>query len=141
MNEAYAALEGIWKRHFTEEFVDIEKVILGLLLQKGINIRKQDGDLMRVTVSIPTSVDDAFVIGLRYIKKDRTCTEDHFLCRKDVDPSIEQLQIEPHYKSKLEFRLPEYSGTHKQQENFTWVDAKDIPPTQVNTISYLTYKK
>ncbi len=141
MNETYSALEDIWKRHLSGEVVDIEREVLGLLSRQDIKIRQDDGDVKQINLSIPTSTEHAFVIGLRYIKRDGTYTEDHFLCQKDVEPSTTRLEIEPHYKRRLEFRLPEYRGTHKQQVVFTSTAVKDSNITQVNTISYLKGKE
>ncbi len=76
------------------------------------------------------------MIGLRYIKKDGSCTEDHFLCRKDHESTLERLEVEPHYKKRLEYRLPEYKGAHKEQIDFSQPFVKSGLITQVNTITY-----
>jgi len=87
-----------------------------------------DGELKQLTVSKPTSVENAFVIGLRYIKRDGTQTEDHF-------PFQEGRLVERHYKGTLEQKWPEYGGTHKQQVLFTLVADAPTPLTSVNTIT------
>jgi len=115
MNQIYSTLEYIWKRAHCGESVDIESDIIGLLSRQNIKIRQIDGDLTQINISIPITIKNAFVIGLRYIKKDGTCTEDHFLCEKYVVSSTMQLEIEPHYKARLEFRLHEYHGTHNSK--------------------------
>ncbi len=137
MSETFSALENIWKRFHGGEFVDIECDILGLLSRQGIKIRQLDGQLKQINLSKPTTTENAFVIGLRYVKADGTCTEDHFLCLKNIEPSATRLEIKPHYKRRLEFRLPEYRCTHKQQVDFTQPAVKDSTTTHVNTISYL----
>jgi hypothetical protein len=48
------------------------------------------------------------LIGLRYLKKDKTYTEDHFLFGKGH-------AITKFYQGKAEKILPEYKGTHKLQ--------------------------
>jgi len=141
MNMTYAVIEHIWKRCLADEEVDVGEDILALLSRQEIKTRQIDGVLRQINLSIPTSINSAFVIGLRYIKNDGTCTEDHFLCRNDIEPSMTQLSIEPHYGRRLEIRLSEYRGTHKQQVDITHVDKRDAQVTQVNTISYLICKK
>lgn len=118
--------------------MDIKSEISHLLGQHGIKLRQRDGELKQINVSIPNSIEDAFVIGLRYLKTEGTCTEDHFLCQKELVPGITPLEIEPHYKRRLEFRLPEYRGTHKQQVDFTQPATTDKIITSVNTITFLT---
>ena len=86
MNEAYFLVESIWKRYLSGVEVDVEREILGLLLRQGIRIRQQDGELMQINLSVPTSTQDTFVIGLRYLKKDKTYTEDHFLSLDSLCP-------------------------------------------------------
>ncbi len=140
MSAAYSALERIWQRHVSGAVVDIETKIEHLLAQRGIKMRQDDGVLMQINLSIPTSIEDAFVVGLRYMKRDGKCTEDLFLCRKNLCTEITQLEIEPYYKGRLEFILPEYHGTHRQQVVFTQPAAPDTAITQVNTISFLKGK-
>ena len=141
MNKAYSIIEHIWNCRLNGSSLDFEKEILGLLLQQGIKIRQDDGELKQINISMPTSIQYAFVIGLRYIKKDGTQTEDHFLCRRDIGPDAMRLEIEPHYKKRLEFRLPEYRGTHKQQVSFATRNADIGYATHVNTISFYKTNK
>lgn len=141
MNDAYLLLESIWKRRLGGEVVDIEREVLGLLSRQGIKIRQDDGELKQINLSIPTSTENAFVIGLRYIKRDGTYTEDHFLCQKDIEPSTKRLEIEPHYRGRLEFKLPEYRDTHKQQVALTETGIEGGNITQINTISLITGKE
>lgn len=76
--------------------------------KKGFKLRQDDGQLVQTNFSIPKSKPDCFVIGLRYIKRDQTFTEDHFLFEKDK-PII-------YYRGKrLECFLKEYKGTHKKK--------------------------
>lgn len=141
MNEPYSGLENIWNRLHTGELVDIESGIRALLSRQGIKIRQNDGVLRQINLSIPKTIEDAFVIGLRYVKRDGTCTEDHFLCQKHMEPSASRLQIEPHYKKRLEFKLPEYRGTHKEQVDFTQSVFMGSTITQANTITYFRRDK
>ncbi len=81
---------------------------LKILFRNGFNLRKDDGVLVQINFSIPTSKENSFVLGLRYIKKDETFTEDHFLFEKNQP-------IRAYYRGKLELLLKEYKGTHKEQ--------------------------
>jgi hypothetical protein len=81
--------------------------ILALLNDQEIHIRLVDEILKQLTLSKPTSVNSGFVIGLRYIKRDESHTEDLF--------SAEQGEpIKANYKGSLEKQWPEYRDTHKQ---------------------------
>ena len=133
MSDLYNNLEGIWKRHLDGDNSNTGKDILALLNNQGIRIRQDDGELKQLTVSKPTSVQSAFVIGLRYDKRDGTQTEDPF--------SIEQGRpIEPHYIGSLERKWPEYRGTHKQQVLYTLVIDVQATMTSVNTITVLKHE-
>jgi hypothetical protein len=142
MNFEYAKIESIWKSYFqTEEPTVINKVI-ALLAENKISLRKKDGNLKQITISIPQSIPNAYVIGLRYVKIDGTPTEDHFLCKKSGNGIYKKKLIQYHPKRKLELLLPEYKGTHKQ-----WVDFEKLKidqcntnfkfTTDVNTITYI----
>lgn len=138
MNQTYIAIERIWVQLVDGKSVDIENEILGLLSRAGIKPRQDDGELMQINLSIPTSIEAAFVIGLRYIKKDSTFTEDHFLCQRDSQAVTNPMEIAPYYRGRLESLLSEYVCTHKQTillppSRASFVDL----PIQVNTISYL----
>ena len=74
----------------------------------GIKLRQDDGSGPKATFSIATSRSDAFVIGLRYTKKNGTKTEDHFLFERERP-------IQKCYGKLLEELLPEYKGAHKLQ--------------------------
>ena len=117
MSDPYSDLEDIWNRHRGGDKAITEKDILALLESQGIRIRRDDGDLKQLTVSKPTSVTSAFVIGLRYDKRDGTQTEDHFAFEKGRP-------VERHYRATLERKWPEYRGTHKQQVLYTRVNPK-----------------
>ena len=53
--------------------------VVNLLARYKIILRQKDGVLHQVNISIPTSVSNAIVVGLRYIKNDGSKTEDLFL--------------------------------------------------------------
>lgn len=109
----------------------MEEKIISLLSSYGIRLRQPEGGkLKQVNLSIPDSVDGAFVIGLRYVKPDNTPTEDHYLCEKGAGQGEE---IVPFPKKKLEYKLPEYEGAHKGP--FDTSEKAEAPPTLVNTIS------
>lgn len=114
MNTSYAELKIIMDNQYrvrertgspTSNFHDL---IISLLHKYGIKIRQDDGTDPKITFSIPKSEPDTFVIGLRYIKKNGTKTEDHFLFKKGL--SIEYLR-----GKRLEKLMPEYIGAHKHQ--------------------------
>jgi hypothetical protein len=133
MNDPYAELESIWVRFVDGDRSNTENDILALLSYQGVQVRQDDGELKQLTVSKPTSVQNAFVTGLRYIKRDGTQTEDHFLFQKGRP-------VDRHYKGTLEQMLPEYGETHKQQVLFTFVADAPTPLTSVNTITMLKSK-
>ena len=140
MNRTYSALETVWSRCVAGGHHILESEVLHLLSEQDIKLRADNGELKQITISKPTTLRDSFVIGLRYSKRDGKLTEDHFLCRNQ-ESSLEPVEIERHYKGKLERELPEYKGTHKEQVDFSQVFVIDSPVTQVNTISYLVEKK
>ena len=82
--------------------------VLKLLEDLGKKVRSKDGALRYLNVSYPQSIPDSFLIGLRYVKKDGSLTEDHFLFRKNM-------HIKSFYKGTVEQELPEYKSTHKDQ--------------------------
>ncbi len=84
------------------------KDVVGILQKYNIKLRQKDGQLYSVNISIPSSKNNCILVGLRYIKKDKTYTEDHFLFE-------ENKPIVAFYKGKLEKVIEEYKGTHKQQ--------------------------
>ena len=91
--------------------------------------------MKQITLSIPTSKGNSFVIGLRYIKNDGTYTEDHFLCEKE-GVGLKGEVITYHPKRRLELALPEYTGTHKEIPDFDAVkNAKSL--TDVSSQSYV----
>ena len=79
-----------------------------ILFKNGFKMRQRDGQLVETNFSIPKSKQNSFVLGLRYIKRDKTFTEDHFLFEKDK--SIIYFR-----GKRLEYLLKEYTGTHKKQ--------------------------
>ncbi len=133
MSDTYADVEAIWNRHISGDQSKTKDDVVALLARQGVRLRQDDGELRQVTVSKPTSVANAFVIGLRYHKNDGSQSEDLVLVEKGRP-------IEPHYRGSLERKLPEYQGTHKQPGPSTLVVDVQLPPTAVNTVSLLTRK-
>ena len=84
------------------------KDVIDILKNHNIKLRQKDGKLYSVNISIPKSKSNCILVGLRYIKNDRSYTEDHFLFEKDKT-------IVTFYKGKLEKVFAEYKGAHKQQ--------------------------
>lgn len=134
MNSAYRELEKIWRGCHKGGNEKLQEVI-PLLASHGTSLRKKDGTLKQINLSIPNTRDDAYVVGLRYIKNDGTCTEDHFLCERDTPEGLERLKIACFPKRKLEDELPEYKGAHKQQVAFSQTEISSSV-TDVSTLSY-----
>jgi len=84
------------------------KDVIDILQNYNIKLRQKDGKLYSVNISIPKSKKNCILVGLRYLKSDKSYTEDHFLFEKDKP-------IVAFYKGKLEKVFVEYKGTHKQQ--------------------------
>jgi len=125
--------KSIWEHAIQEDRKNMAQEVVNLLLDHGIRIRQDDGQLRQVTLSKPSTIDSGFVVGLRYDKDDGTQTEDLF--RVESGQSIK-----PYYKGALQREFPEYRGTHKQQVVYEMVATEPSPTTSVNTIS-IPYKK
>ncbi len=108
--------------------------IIPLLKNYGIRLRQNDDSLKQITFSIPTTKENSYVVGLRYIKNDGTFTEDHFLCESE-GVGLKGEEIVHHPKRKLEYKLPEYKGTHKEIPNVNAVQTTKLI-TDVRTHSY-----
>lgn len=128
MKDAFVETEAIWDRCTTTGQRQIETEVVNLLNYHEIRLRQRDGHLKQITLSKPTSIESGFVIGLRYVKQDRSHTEDLFTVQREQ-------KIQRLYRGSLEKQWPEYKGTHKQQVNFTLVEGEPAPTTAVNTIS------
>jgi hypothetical protein len=98
--------------------------ILPLLESWEIKQRGDDGKLLWTTLSVPTSVGGTIAIGYRYIKRDKTLTEDIFEI-SESNPN----EVGRYYRGKYEDLRPEYERTHKEQN----VGARSF--TRVNTCS------
>lgn len=110
MENSYKAFKTITDKYYTDWKMPKIDTSIELLNRCGIKLRKKDGALREATFSVPKSMGDALVLGLRYQKKDRTFSEDLFLFRKG-NP------IQRGYRGKLEKIIPEYRGTHKSEPN------------------------
>lgn len=135
MNTTYIELQKIWQTCLISGAGELRRVI-ELLANHGIDLRKKDGTLIQVNLSIPTSREDCYVVGLRYLKKDKTHTEDHFLCERDSEELMRE-EIAYYVKRKLEYVLPEYENTHKQQVELLKFQSSGLT-TDVRTLSLLT---
>lgn len=131
MSDPYSDIEGIWNRYLSGDTFNAEREIRALLDSQGIRIRQDDGELKQFTISKPTSITSGFALGLRYVKRDASHTEDHFTFEKGR-------AIECHYRGSLENKWPEYKDTHKQQVLFALVVDVQNSITSVNTVSLLT---
>ncbi|MCU7932060.1 MAG: hypothetical protein KZQ90_14760 [Candidatus Thiodiazotropha sp. (ex Codakia rugifera)] len=104
---------------------ELLKDALSLLENWGINRRTDDGVLYQINIS--KSENGIFVVGLRYIKSDKTFTEDIF-----VFTSQKPNDVSKYYKGKYERINKEYKGTHKKQ------NISSLSFTSVNTCSLHT---
>lgn len=110
MDRSYLELKEITDRVYEELAQGIhiswKDEVIDLLERYGIRLRQKDGTLHQVNISIPTSVDNAIIIGLRYIKNNGSKIEDLFLFEQGKN-------IVTGYKGMLERIVMEYAGTHK----------------------------
>jgi hypothetical protein len=130
----HSTLEDLWRRCEKREVEDIEKEITALLSEHGRGLRRDDGILFQINLSVPQTRNNDLVIGLRYKKRDESFTEDHFLCITNEGDG--NLKIQPKYGKSLEKVLVEYRGAHKYQLGQSDFDKGPIV-TQVNTISFM----
>jgi hypothetical protein len=128
-----------WDREF-KDFEAVEREVRGIMLEHGIQLRCDDGELVQINFSLPTSIPSALVLGLRYRKRDSSLTEDHFACSWRGD----RLEVVPYYGRRLEHVFPEYRDTHKAQVDLN-AQPPPIPPegtfTSVNTITFTKVPK
>lgn len=108
MNTSYRDLKTITDAVYVGSKASWTKDVLNILQKNSIKLRQKDGKLRSVNISIPKSKNNCILVGIRYIKDDKTFTEDHFLFEQDKS-------IVASYKGKIEKVLFEYKGAHKQQ--------------------------
>ena len=133
MNDAYKKLKDVWHSCSNNGCHTLLEII-SILSNYNIRLRQKDGTLRQVTLSIPTTKENSYVIGLRYIKNDGTYTEDHYLCERD-GAGLKGKKIVGHFKRKLEYKLPEYMGTHKEIPDKN-IEQFHESVTDVSTYSY-----
>lgn len=145
MNKTYSELNRIWNAYISQEKKDFSDDVHNILTLQGIGLREDGSILKQITISTPTKETDSYVVGLRYLKKDNTYTEDQYFCPKNKPARYLDKEIKLYPKNKLEILLAEYKGTHKQQVNFEndkiVTNNESEPITQVNTISNYFDKK
>lgn len=105
--DSYEELKAITDKYYTDWQMPSVNVFTDLLARHGVRLRQKDGVLHEVTFSVPKSVQNGLVLGLRYRKRDGSFSEDPFLFQ-------EGRGIKTGYRGSLEGMLPEYSGTHKR---------------------------
>jgi len=120
MTTKYEQVKSVHDRAVETRDANVLRGIPSLLKEWEISPR-DDGQLQWINLSKPTSVKETITIGLRYIKRDQTFTEDIFeLNNKKPD------EVAKYYKGKYEQIRPEYKGTHKLQnvgtQSFTSVN-------------------
>lgn len=110
---AFENLKNYTDRFYASELKEKEKIIAikkayEILSNSGIKLRQDDGSNPILTISVPEK-GNVLVIGIRYIKKDKTKTEDHFV----LFPKRDIYQCDAKEIEKL---FPgEYLGVHKLQ--------------------------
>ena len=129
MSDAYAVIDALVAEIRQGVTIDVRSVVLRVLELQGILPRRDDGVHQQTTISVAQSAEHAYVIGLRYDKRDGSQTEDLFA----VEPGK---PIVPYYKGRLQGIWPEYAGTHKRTVDYG--NAPDFAghPTMVNTAAY-----
>jgi hypothetical protein len=85
--------------------------ISSLLQSWGIKARQDDGELLWINLSVPTSIDGTIIVGYRYRKRDSSLTEDLFEFSR-ANPN----NVTHYYKGRLEEVRTEYAKTHKEQD-------------------------
>ena len=134
MNSTYLTLEKIWDDCSVKGSSALLEIIPFFKIC-GIRLRQNDDSLKQITLSIPTTKENSYVVGLRYVKNNGTFTEDHFLCEIEGVGGLKSKEIVHHPKRKLEYKLPEYNGTHKEIPNTNLVQTTKLL-TNVSTYSY-----
>ena len=111
MDDSYDKLKSITDEYYAGQRTEWANDAIALLNEYGIKLRQKNGTPEIGTVSIPKSLANAIVIGIRYKKRDMSYTEDTFLFEKEKP-------IKSLYRDNIEKLLPEYTGTHKKQSDF-----------------------
>ena len=124
MTTKYEQIKNIHESAVEADDANVLRKILPLLESWGIKQRGDDGELLWTNLSVPTSVGGTIAIGYRYIKRDKTLTEDIFEI-SESNPN----EVGRYYRGTYEDLRPEYERTHKEQN----VGARSF--TSVNTCS------
>ena len=69
--------------------------------------RQNDGKLFQLNFSVPKTMKDSLIVGIRYLKRNGSHREDHFIFTRS--------EIVKCYRNNLEKMSPEYKGAHYQQ--------------------------
>lgn len=129
MTDIYGEMVSVWALHSSKGDQATAEAVLAIFARNGIQPRQDDGYLIQITLSRRTATVNEIVIGLRYMKRDGTQTEDHFLTAPNRGLTY-------YNKRSLETRSPEYKGAHKQQVDQSKITAYSAS-TEVNTISVM----
>ena len=111
MNTKYIQLRDIHDLAVKANDAEMLREIPQLLNSWGFRCRDKDGQLLWTNLSVPTSIGETITIGLRYMKEDRTLTEDIFEVSSSSPDSVNA-----YYKGKYQRVRPEYTGTHKEHK-------------------------
>ncbi|MDH5561616.1 MAG: hypothetical protein OEY59_12275 [Deltaproteobacteria bacterium] len=134
-NDQYDKIKNIFENYLKRQ-CDYSSDILDILNDNNIKKREKDGKLIQINISIPKNHNNSFIVGLRYLKRDYSHTEDHFLFLEDAD---DNQKVKSFYKNKLEKKLPEYQNTHKEQLQTDQINLNNSKSnySDVSTISTL----
>ncbi len=70
-------------------------------------LRQDDGKPFKLNFSVPQTLNDSLVVGIRYRKRNGSHREDHFVFTRS--------EITKFYGNDLEKNAKEYQGTHYKQ--------------------------
>ncbi|MCD4692669.1 MAG: hypothetical protein K8R79_07140 [Calditrichales bacterium] len=128
MKTKYEIIKNIHSKANESGKADVLKSISSLFESWNIRLRTDDGELYQVNISNPEQ--NIIVVGLRYLKKDGSFTEDIF-----EFSSLSPNEVSNHYKGRYERQRTEYKDTHKQQ------NISESSFTSQNSCGYIVGKK
>ena len=111
MNTKYEQIKNIHKTAIESHDANELRKIPSLLNEWKFKCREDDGELLWTNLSMPESIGETIIVGLRYRKRDTTFTEDIFeISAKNPN------EVKAYYTGKYQKHCPEYKHTHKLQD-------------------------
>jgi hypothetical protein len=105
MDDPFRELKKIVDECYKTQEVVFAKEAIQILNKNGIKLRQRNGSPVQANISFPNDSSTSIMLGIRYVKEDKSNAEDLFLF-------AENKEIQPFYKGKAEKLFPEYKGTH-----------------------------